>query len=582
LANCQSGIGKEYEILNQDQRIDETRRKPMSMHPHPIPAIPEETARVARAILPQGNVYLQMRDELGTLYQDEDFRDLFPSRGQPAAAPWRLALVTLMQYAEGLTDRQAADAVRTRIDWKYVLSLELTDSGFDFSVLSEFRGRLLAHGAERRLFDRLLEQFRARGWIKARGKQRTDSTHVLAAIRTLRRLECVGETMRHALNVLAEVAPAWLLEHMDSEWVDRYEKRFSDFRLPKNTKARVALAETIGADGRWLLESVYAETSLPWLAALEAIQTLRRVWIQHYHAREQGTAWRADDELPPSALLITSPSDIEARYSRKKSTAWTGYKVHFTETCEDNEPHFIVAVMTTDATTADGSVLEELHADEAAHELLPHQHLVDTGYVDADVLAGSQMRYQVDLVGPVIPDTSWASIAADRFEHSDFLIDWQAKQVVCPAGQTSRDWGHIPDRHGKPGLRVRFPLLACRACSLHDRCTQTEAYVLILRPDEQTYTALQKARKRQETPEFRVLYAKRAGIEGTVAQAVRTCEMRRARYIGSKKLRLQAFFTATAINMLRACAWLADGTHASPPVSRFARLVVSAKSAAAA
>ena len=144
----------------------------MSMHPHPIPAIPEETARVARAILPQGNVYLQMRDELGTLYQDEDFRDLFPSRGQPAEVPWRLALVTLMQYAEGLTDRQEALAVRTRIDWKYVLSLELTDSGFDFSVLSGFRGRLLAHGAERRLFDRLLEQFRERGWRK-RARQAT-------------------------------------------------------------------------------------------------------------------------------------------------------------------------------------------------------------------------------------------------------------------------------------------------------------------------------------------------------------------------------------------------------------------------
>ncbi len=554
----------------------------MSMHPHPIPAIPEETARVARAILPQGNVYLQMRDELGTLYQDEDFRDLFPSRGQPAEVPWRLALVTLMQYAEGLTDRQAADAVRTRIDWKYVLSLDLTDSGFDFSVLSEFRGRLLAHGAERRLFDRLVEQFRERGWIKARGKQRTDSTHVLAAIRTLRRLECVGETMRHALNVLAEVAPTWLLEHMDPEWADRYEKRFSDFRLPKDVKARVALAETIGADGRRLLEHIYAETSLPWLAELEAVQTLRRVWIQHYHAREQGTAWRADDELPPSALLITSPYDIEARYSRKKSTAWTGYKVHFTETCEDNEPHFIMAVVTTDATTADGVILEGLHADEAAHELLPHQHLVDTGYVDADVLAGSQMRYQVDLIGPVIPDTSWASRGAERFDHSHFLIDWEAKRVVCPAGQTSRDWGHIPDRHGAPSLRVRFPLPVCRACALHDQCTQTAAKVLILRPDEQTYSALQQARKRQQTPEFWALYAKRAGIEGTVAQAVRTCELRRARYIGSKKLRLQAFFTATALNMLRACAWLADGTHASTPVSRFARLVATAKSAAAA
>src|SRR5215472_10870494 len=144
----------------------------MSLHPQPIPAIPEETIRVAHAILPKGNVWMQMRDELATVYEDQDFADLFPSRGQPAEAPWRLALVTVMQYGEGLTDRQAADAVRTRIDWKYVLSLELTDSGFDFSILSEFRGRLLAHGAERRLFDRLLEQFRERGWRK-RARQAT-------------------------------------------------------------------------------------------------------------------------------------------------------------------------------------------------------------------------------------------------------------------------------------------------------------------------------------------------------------------------------------------------------------------------
>ncbi len=170
----------------------------MSMHPQPIPTLPEETVRVARSVLPKGTMFLRMRDELGPLYTDEDFRELFPARGQPAEAPWRLALVTILHYAEGFTDRQAADAVRTRIDWKYVLRLELTDSGFDFSMLSEFRTRLLNQGAERRLVDRLIEQFRERGWIKARGKQRTDSTHVLAAVRTLRRLECVGETMRHA------------------------------------------------------------------------------------------------------------------------------------------------------------------------------------------------------------------------------------------------------------------------------------------------------------------------------------------------------------------------------------------------
>ena len=554
----------------------------MSMHPQPIPTIPEETARIAHAVLPEGNVWMQMREEFGTLYEDKDFADLFPSRGQPAEAPWCLALVTLMQYAEGLTDRQAADAVRTRIDWKYVLSLELTDAGFDFSVLSEFRSRLLAHGAERRLFDQLLNLCRERGWIKARGKQRTDSTHVLAAIRTLRRLECVGETMRHALNVLAEVAPAWLLEHLEPAWGERYEKRFSDFRLPKDEKKRVELAETIGADGRQLLEWVYAEETVPWLRDLEAIQTLRQVWVQHYHGSSQGTPWRAEGELPPCALLITSPYDVEARYSRKKSTAWTGYKVHFTETCEADAPHLIVEVTPTSATMADGEIIEPLHAHLNEQQILPAQHLMDMGYVDAEILAESQSRYQVDIVGPVMPDTSWASKEAGRFDHRQFQIDWQSHETTCPAGHLSRDWGHIPDRHGQPSLRIRFPLRLCRSCPLHAQCTPVAAKVLILRPDEASYQALDQARIRQETPEFRKLYATRAGIEGTVAQAVRTCDMRQARYKGLKKLRLQAFFTATALNVLRACAWLVDGSHASPPASRFAKLVASAKAVAVA
>ena len=554
----------------------------MSMHPQPIPTIPEETVRVAQTILPEGNVWLQMRDQLGTLYEDHDFQDLFPNRGQPAEAPWRLALVTLMQYGEGLTDRQAADAVRTRIDWKYVLSLELTDPGFDFSVLSEFRGRLLVHGAERRLFDLLLELCRERGWIKIRGKQRTDSTHVLAAVRTLRRLECVGETMRQALNVLAEVAPQWLLAHMDPAWAERYEKRFSDFRLPKDEKKRTELAETIGADGRRLFELVYTESRLSWLRELDAIETLRQVWVQHYHASEQGTPWRAEGELPPSAILLASPYDTEARYSRKKSTAWTGYKVHFTETCEADTPHLIVEVIPTSATMADGDIVGELHAHLDEQQMLPAQHLMDMGYVDAEMLAESQSRYQVDVVGPVMPDTSWASKEAGRFDHRQFQIDWQTHQTICPAGHISRDWGHIPDRHGQPSLRVRFPLRLCRSCSLHAQCSSVAAKVLILRPDEASYHALNLARLRQETPEFRKLYAKRAGIEGTVAQAVRTCDMRQARYIGSKKLRLQAFFTATAMNILRAVEWLKGNRPASTPVSRFGKLVNAAKLASAA
>jgi transposase len=214
--------------------------------------------------------------------------------------------------------------------------------------------------------------------------------------------------------------------------------------------------------------------------------------------------------------------------------------------------------------------------------MLPAQHLMDMGYVDAEVLAESQSRYQVDSGGPVMPATSWASKEAGRFDHRHFQIDWQTHQATCPAGHTSRDWGHIPDRHGQPSLRVRFPLRLCRSCPLHAHCTPVAAKVLILRPDEASYHALNLARIRQETPEFRKLYAKRAGREGTVAQAVRTCDMRQARYIGSHKLRLQACFTATALNVFQPVQWLTGERPASTPVSRFARLVASAKLLAAA
>src|SRR5438105_12356551 len=171
----------------------------MSLRPQPLAPVPDQTARVARAAFPKGNPYLTLRETLGTIFQDDSFADLYAHDGQPGLPPWRLALVTIMPFRENLADRQAAEAVRARIDWKYLLSLELTDPGFDFSVLSAFRDRLLAGSAAELLLDKLLERCRAMGWLKARGPQRTDSTHVLAAIRVLNRLELVAETLRAAL-----------------------------------------------------------------------------------------------------------------------------------------------------------------------------------------------------------------------------------------------------------------------------------------------------------------------------------------------------------------------------------------------
>lgn len=240
----------------------------MSLQPQAMYLVPNETARVAHAAFPKGNLYVRMYDTLGTIYEDRDFVALFPTLGQPAASPMRLALVSILQFAEGLSDRQAADAVRSRIDWKYLLCLELTDPGFDFSLLSEFRARLLVNGAEHMLLDLLLRHFQDLGLLKARGRQRTDSTHVLAAVRVLNRLERVGETLRHALNHLATVAPDWLRTVVPPDWFDRYGRRIDNYQLPKADAARQELAATIGADGVQLLQAIDNATAMPWLRDL--------------------------------------------------------------------------------------------------------------------------------------------------------------------------------------------------------------------------------------------------------------------------------------------------------------------------
>jgi transposase len=303
----------------------------MSLHPQPLEPVPEDTARVARAAFPKGNPYLTLRDHLGTIFQDGDFTALFPACGQPGLPPWRLALVTILQFRETLADRQAAEAVRARIDWKYLLGLELTDPGFDFSVLSEFRDRLLAGHTEALLLEKFLEQCCARGLLKARGPQRTDATHVLAAIRVLNRLELVAETLRAALNDLATVAPDWLHAIAPMAWYERYGRRIEDSRLPTTEAKRQAYAQTVGEDGFRLLDALDAPGVPQAARALPVIETLRRTWQRHYEripgeAVADGTRleprvrFKPSGTLPPAAESLESPYDADARYRHKRDT----------------------------------------------------------------------------------------------------------------------------------------------------------------------------------------------------------------------------------------------------------------------
>jgi transposase len=553
----------------------------MSLTIMPIPAVPDETARITQAAFPHGTLLVQIRDTLGTLYTDEDFADLFPSHGQPAEAPWRLALVSVLQFVEGLTDRQAADAVRSRLDWKYALSLELTDPGFDHTVLSEFRTRLIQGGAEQRLLEVVLEQAQAHGWLKERGRQRTDSTHVLAASRMLGRLEVVGETLRHALNVLAEVAPDWLrAQELPAEWSERYGRRIEEYRLPKGATEREAYANEVGADGWRILEALEQAAIPSWLRDLPAVVTLRQVWAQQYHPRHptdpetdpagdrrKGPAgqWRQKEELPPSGQIQNSPYDPEARYGKKREIHWVGYKAHLTETCDPELPRLVVQATTTVGSASDEAMLTPIHEQLAQTRRLPQTHLVDAGYIDADGLATAQSCFQVDVVGPTRGNFRWQAREQQGFEGHQFQVDWDAQQVICPQGHTSVGWQTSYDR--RPGrehkmITVHFARADCQPCPLRRSCTRTAARTLTLHPREEEL-ALRAARRREQTPEFVVAYAQRAGVEATHAQALRLCGLRRSRYYGRAKTHLQHLLTATALNLVRLGAWL-TGTPLAP------------------
>lgn len=420
-----------------------------------------------------------------------------------------------MQFVEGLSDRQAAEAVRARIDWKYALSLELTDPGGDASVLCELRARLVDGDAGPLLLEAMLSRLKERGLLKARGQQRIDSTHVLAAIRTLNRLESVGETLRAAPNGVATVAPDWLTGIAAPEWFERYAIRVEEYRLPKGEVARAALGEQIGTDGHALLAAIDAPAAPAWLREPPAAQTLRQAWVHQFLSEDDVVRWRKAADLPPVSIGFDSPYDTDARYRSKRSTTWTGYKVHVTETCDTDAPHLIVHVETTPAPVTDSDLTAPIQQAQVDKGLAPATHLADAGYVDADLLVTSQTQHGIELLGPVRPDVSWPAKAGQGFDLAAFVVDWESKKVICPTGQTSVDWTPARDHWGNDTIHVGFHRPTCDACSSRPLCARakTDPREITLRP-RPLHEALQTIRARQETKAWRSRYGQRAGGRG--------------------------------------------------------------------
>lgn len=537
--------------------------------------IPEETVRIARAVFPKGNAYMRIRDELGVLYEDEKFAGLFSKEGQPGEAPGLLAMVSVFQFMEGISDRQAADAVRSRIDWKYALGLEMTDAGFDFSLLSEFRDRLIAGSLEQELLDELLRMCEAKELLKKRGRQRSDSTHVLGAVREMNRLEMLGETLRYALNDVAELEPDWMRQHAKVDWYKRYAVRFEATRLPSTEAKRTEMALEIGQAGYELLVAAYDSASPETVRSAKGIEVLRQIWLQQYYLNDDQVCLRKSGNIPPAQLMIRSPYDVEVRWSQKRQTKWIGYKVHLTETCDEKMPALITNVLTTPATTPDNAVTERIHQDLSSKGFAPQEHIVDTGYIDAELLVTSQQNHQIGLLGPALLDTTWQGQAKTGFDLANFQINWEKHEAVCPQGHQSRIWSESHDCANNPVIHIRFAAEDCSACTVRSLCTRAQKNPRSLKVQPQAYhEALQYARAQQDTEAFKQRYKKRAGVEGTISQGVRAFDLRKTRYIGLAKTHLQHCLSAAAINLVRLAHWFDGIAPAQTRTSAFAALAV--------
>ncbi len=554
----------------------------MSMRPQPWPEPSEEIAAAVRAMYSGREVPLPVaiRDQLGELFTDEAFGAGFAARGKPGWSPGRLALVTVLQMSENLTDRQAAEAAREKISWKYALGMTLSDPGFDASILSEFRARLIAHSLEERVLDVLLARLGELGLVKAGGKQRTDSTHVLAAVRDLNRLELAGESVRAAAEALAVAAPGWLPTVIDlGDWTKRYGARVDSWRLPTSQVKRKRLAETYGNDAVTLLRAVYAPEAPDWLQELPAVEVLRRVLVQNYsirtdtHGREVITRREADtDGLPPGRVRISSPYDTDTRWAAKgEDLVWNGYKVHLSETCHTTDtaeirgrtpqptppevPNLITNVATTDATVPDVAMTDPIHQMLEGRGLLPEQHYLDSGYPSAALMTRSRTEFGVELITPLLSDQSPQARADAGYDRASFSIDFDHQQATCPQGHTSSSWNPVTQRDTDT-IVISFSATTCGPCPVREQCTtsRTRRRQLTVHPRD-IHTAQRQARALQDTKPWQDTYALRAGIEGTIHQAVTVCDIRHARYRGLRKVHLQHIFSAVALNLIRLNAY---------------------------
>ncbi len=509
----------------------------------PFPTqIPEETHRLVEPLLGATSVYRLIGDQIDQIISDEDFIDMYAEEGRPAVNPVILALVSVFQFTEKLPDRLAAEAAVMRLDWKYALRQELDWRGFHYSDLSNFRQRLLENERESVVFERLLAYLREQGYVRGRGKQRTDATKVLGLVAHLSRLELVWETIRMALGALLSSDAPWVMRQVPPAFIRAHSQRRRDYRLDQTGVAQEM--EEAGREGTWLMEQV-ADKGSPAMQCLPEMAQLRRVLEEQYRRDEEGNT----KPRPPGQRkgdVITSPHDPEVRYGMKGGQGWVGYKLQVTETAGEKN-RFITDVEIVPAMEQDNQCVTPIQDRLVERKIPPAKQYVDQAYMSGSNMADSQAK-GIDLRGRV-REGNTSKPAGLRLR--DFEIDISGRRAICPAGRKHARWAKA-----KPGVdnliayHVRFGP-QCQSCPYFGPGLCTD------RPSGRSlgisehHELIQARRREALTEEFQKEIKIRAGIEGTVSEIVRGHGGRRSRYRGSRKNQLQALFIAAAVNLKR-------------------------------
>ena len=483
--------------------------------------------------LPELSGYMKICQEvIFPKIKDTDFEDMYKEGGRPPVSPRVLMCVTILQFLERLPDRQTIRNLIYRLDWKVALELELEYSGFSYQLLSVWRQRIVEHDKAKKVFDRIIEELKERGLIRKDGKQRIDSTHVLAEIKELTRVELMTETLRLAVIDIRNMGLHF--PELIEEIITTYGSGINLYQL--GSKERERILKEAGQDMLKLVE--YIDKKIPTPSRTKNINTLKVVFKQNFTVNE-GSSEAELIKISTGKDHICSPHDTEARYGSKHKNI--GYKAQIVETAERGKTNFIVDVEEEDNEETDHGKLTKTINRVEEKDLKPKRVYVDQGYVDGDTLSESKAK-DVEVYGPIEN--------SNKALRNEFKYDMAKDKYICPAGKISGR--KHEDTNGS--TIYQFSFRDCKDCSLREKCrprvTRNCKDGKFIRVDV-NHEHIEAQRKLMKTESFKEEMKNRNAIEGTISGMKRGYNFFRCRYRGRKKFRLQLFFTAIAFNIKR-------------------------------